>query len=550
MTDHQPALQQAFAAQQAGGLDQAERLYRRILAKSPRNAEAHHGLGLVLRDRGEAAAARRSLRRAIELNPRAVNACFNLGRLCLAQRDPHEARIHLESAVALKPEWIDARILLALALTKVQAPALAERLLRETAMRAPDNPHIGVMIANTLMLQGRGREAGPFLEDAAKLIPAHPALLLQQAWCARWNGDFATATALCRQLIGLEARNEQAWTTLAMIALEDESAGAAMSIIDQGASHCPSSLDVSQFRAWITFLDRGAEEGWACMRAWLHMGAILRGVSLHLPETPSSLAGRDVVIESDQGFGDSLHYVRYLPRLVTLGARVVYVTTPPLKRLLRQSELGISIAETGSPTPKRAQHLPEAALPVLFSASREALMAPEAYLKASAADVGRWRDRIGDEPGLRVGVVWAGNPSHFNDCNRSMPVDALRPIVACPRVRLFSLQLGPRQGELAALAPESVVDLAPDLVDFAETAAVIEALDLVITVDTSLAHLAGALGRPVWLLLPRAPDWRWGLEGEQTDLYPSMRLFRQSTPRDWAGVIEQVGDALQTMTMS
>jgi hypothetical protein len=166
------------------------------------------------------------------------------------------------------------------------------------------------------------------------------------------------------------------------------------------------------------------------------------------------------------------------------------------------------------------------------------------YLAAEADAARAWRDRLGPLAGRRVGLAWAGNPRHANDHNRSMPASSLRPLLEVGETTFFSLQMGTAAKGIGELAGGAVHDFAPEIDDFADTAAIIANLDLVISVDTAVAHLAGALGRPVWLLLPFVGEWRWLLDREDTPWYPTMRLFRQKAPGDWSGVVDRVVDAL------
>ena len=213
----------------------------------------------------------------------------------------------------------------------------------------------------------------------------------------------------------------------------------------------------------------------------------------------------------------------------------------PLLRLAARID-GVTVLARGKPLPVFDLHCPLLSLPLAFGTSLATIPDPTPYLSPPPERLGPWRERIGAQAGLKVGIAWAGNPVHRNDRNRSIPIERLAPLFEVEGPSWFSLQTGPRAAEAAA-TPE-LIDLSAALTDFGETAAAIAALDLVIAADTAVAHLAGALGKPVWLMLPFAPDWRWLLGRADSPWYRSMRLFRQARPGEWGPVIAAVRAAL------
>ncbi len=246
-------------------------------------------------------------------------------------------------------------------------------------------------------------------------------------------------------------------------------------------------------------------------------------------------------MRAEQGFGDTLQFARYLPLLTRRGAHVVLQAAAPLIPLL-QGIPGILVVERGR-LPSHDVWVDQMSLPRLFRTVAETIPATSGYLTPNSvlADA---RDTALPF-GLRIGIAWAGNPAHHNDRRRSMPVSALAPIVGAGACMLVSLQVGPQAPDISKVF--GIKDLSHQLTDFAETAALIAGLDLVITVDTAVAHLAGALGIPTWLMLAHAPDWRWMLNRDDSPWYSSMRLFRQEQPGDWAGVVERVASALASI---
>ena len=263
------------------------------------------------------------------------------------------------------------------------------------------------------------------------------------------------------------------------------------------------------------------------------------------------LEGRTILIRSEQGLGDGIQFVRYVPLLAARGATVILECLPELRRLFQGAPGVTHVVARGETPPPFDLHCPLASLPLAFGTRVESIPAATPYLHAEPLGVKEQATRLVIEGGtLNVGLVWAGNPDHRNDRKRSLSLAQLSTLSRVRGVRFFSLQKGTPAEQVRTPAGMDLVDAAGDLSDFADTAAVVAALDLVITVDTAVAHLAGAMGRPVWVLLPFAPDWRWLLGREDSPWYPTMRLFRQESPGAWGAVIEWVAGELERLVKS
>ncbi|CAH2031439.1 tetratricopeptide repeat protein [Trichlorobacter ammonificans] len=245
-------------------------------------------------------------------------------------------------------------------------------------------------------------------------------------------------------------------------------------------------------------------------------------------------AGRTILIHAEQGFGDTLQFCRYLPLLCERGATVLFECHPPLAPLMATLDPRIQVYPMGSPLPAFDCHLPLLSLPLWFNTTATTIPAAIPYLTPPADRLPFWRSLLPQDGSLRVGLCWAGKP--YPDPGRSIPADLLAPLAALPGITFVSLLIG--EGQTAPPLP--LTDLTVLIRDFADTAALIAQLDLVVTIDTAVAHLAGALGKPVLVLLPCAPDWRWGLAGEQCPWYPTARLYRQERRGAWSDVLEQL----------
>jgi hypothetical protein len=242
---------------------------------------------------------------------------------------------------------------------------------------------------------------------------------------------------------------------------------------------------------------------------------------------------------------DTLQFMRYAPLVAARGARVLLQVQRPVFRLAVATLGGVAqVIRDGEVPPPFDLHCPLLSLPLAFATTLDTVPAAVPYLEVDPGAAARWRERLGSATGLKVGLIWAGSPQHKNDRNRSIAFQRLGPLFAVPGLRWFSLQVGERRADLARAAPGTITDISDGLTDFADTAAAIAGLDLVISVDTAAAHLAGALAKPVWVMLPLVPDWRWLIGREDNPWYPTLQLFRQPRRGDWDAVVGRIGKAL------
>ena len=271
---------------------------------------------------------------------------------------------------------------------------------------------------------------------------------------------------------------------------------------------------------------------------WKRTGIARRslGKPLWLGEYP--LGRKTILLHAEQGLGDTIMFVRYAPLLARAGATVIVEVQGELKLLFANLE-GVSVIARGEALPAFDVHCPLGSLPLAFKTEPASVPAAIPYLRSDEQRLAKWRQRLAALPGRPVALAFAGNPDHINDRNRSIALSRLAPLLSTPDVRFISVQRDLRDTDREALGNAALTHLGDELADFADTTAVLALADLVITVDTSVAHLAGALGRPLWILLPFWPDWRWTLD-RASPWYPNARLFRQGPDSDWDPVIAQV----------
>jgi Flp pilus assembly protein TadD len=472
---------------------------------------------VALHQRGELTGAEVRYRQVLDLQPGHPDALHHLGLIAYAAGLLDEAAGHIGESLRRKPANAAAHANLALVhhARGDYEGALAEC---DTALRLQRQfPAAHYNRGNALRELGRLEDAIASYERALRLKPDFVGPLVNRARTLRDLGRLDAALAGNARALALAPDLAEAHLNQAMIHL-------LRGDFEQG-------LPEFEWR-WRDAQLAGARRDFAAPQ-W---------------QGDTDPAGRTVLVHAEQGLGDTLQFARYAPLLAARGARVVLEVQPPLRDLLRTLPGGAEVIARGDALPDVDLHCPLLSLPLAFGTRLESIPAPVGYLQAEPARVARWQARLGPAPGPRIGLVWSGNPDHNNDRNRSLPLAALRPLFR-PGMEFVSLQPQVRAGDQEEMrsGPPALRHFGDELQDFADTAALASLVDLVIAVDTAGAHLAGALGRPLWLLLPWLPDWRWLLDRDDSPWYPTARLFRQPRAGDWASVIATVARSLAAL---
>ena len=565
-----------------GDLAEAEASHRRAAAANPDHPDAHNHLGVTLIRQNRVAEAIECYRRAIALKPDHAEAHNNLGTALLAQGDLDAAAESHRRAIAAKPDYLDAYNNLALVLNKLGRSTEAAESLRRAIALQPNYAAAHVNLGNLLREQG---DLDAAIEWCRKAIAAEPGLVDAHtglAFALQQRGHLAEAAEGYRRALELKPDHADALCNLGALLngfdRYEEAAENYRRVLadhpDHAAAHCNMGVAlmarneiegaVECYRRAIGLNPEFADAQWNLSLAQLVQGDFANGwrgyewrlrTKRHAPrgfEQPvwdgGPLAGQTILLHREQGLGDTIQFMRYAPLVAARGGRVVLEVPPQLARLAAGIKGVAEIVVAGERLPHFDLHCPLLSLPDRFGTTLATIPAELPYLTPDPEAVEHWRLKLGDGPRLKVGIAWAGNRSHKNDRNRSVAIERLLPILEVPGIRWFSLQVGERAGDVARLPIGMVADLSGQLGDFGDTAAVIANLDLVIAVDTAVAHLAGALGRPVWTMLAFAPDWRWLLDRGDSPWYPSSRLFRQARPGDWDGVLSQIRQALAQRT--
>lgn len=548
MSDRQrppPALEAAFQMHQAGRLGEAKRLYEGFLAKHPDDPEALHLLGMIYAQMRDTAAALGLMRRAAGLAPHNGSLALNLVSLLRACGLNQEAAGWVEAVLRREPENGAAHLALAEVLQALDRHAEAVAHYEAALAHGTDAPTALTGLGMTLRALGREEEAEARYRAAHELAPARVGSIVNLALLVLSQGRHAEAQALLERALALAPEEAKTWFQFGNAMLAQHRIDDAKKTFRKAISLAPEDPEAHTHLGLAALLAGDLLEGFREYE-WR-----LRMPKLSIEPLPgpawngAALNGAAILVHAEQGHGDILQYVRYAPLVAARGGRVFLRCPADLGRLLRRAP-GIAGVITDRALPSGMDvHVHLMSLPHVLGTSLASIPADVPYLAPDAALVRSWRERLGGDSRLKVGVAWRGNPAHPNDRNRSATPDIFRPLLARPNARFFSLQKNPPASDLPL--PEDIEDVAEAFTDFDETAACLANLDLVISVDTGIVHLAGALGRPVWVMLPASADWRWMMDRCDSPWYPTMRLFRQSTWRNWHGVMERIAPSLDAL---
>lgn len=530
------ALQLALTHQRAGRNAEAAEIYRRVLAVHPGCADGWHLLGMAVAAMGGMEEGAAFVRRAIELSPREASFRANLGGIYLSLERVDEAITCLREAIALGDDGFGTHENLGRALATAGRFEEAMVSLRRVAELNPNSAQAHYNLGTIFSKLGRAEEAIASLRRALAIEPGFCEALCNLGEQLAQLESFDEAMECQRRAIALRPDFAHAHNNLGNVLARlgrteeaDESLRRALAIDPSFATaHWNHSMVLFRLGRW--------EEAWREYE-WRWQYREFQSVPRNFSQPQwrgETSPDATILIHCEQGAGDAIQFLRYVPfvRDRSQAARVILECPGNLRRLFAtEDDLGAEIVETGV-LPPFDLHVPLLSLPLALG-RYEPLAISRPYLRSPHANE--------ESAALRVGLAWAGNPTHRDDRKRSIEPAQFASLLPGADAKFFSLQVG-RRNSLPGL-----IDLTEQLTDFADTAALMAKLDLVITVDTAVAHLGGALGKPVWVLLPFLPDWRWGLEGEGTPWYPTMRLFRQRTAGDWDEVIGRVATALKAL---
>ncbi|WP_421654771.1 tetratricopeptide repeat protein [Leptothermofonsia sp. ETS-13] len=500
----------AMQHHQAGQLQEAEHLYRQVLQQQPNHPNALYLLGLIAHQMGNLDGAIALYQQAIASQPNFAEAHNNLGAAFQQQGNLAAAIAHYQATLRIKP----------------------------------DNPNANINLGVTLQQQGKLEAAIARYQKAIRLNPNLPEAYSNLAHALKERGELEQATSHYQTALQLTPNNPEAYRDLGDALQEQGRIDEAIALLDGAINQFPNHIKLQGSRIRAKLISGNLGEGFAEYDPW-RLSLSSRTFSQPTWDG-SNLNGQSILLytETGAGIGDTIQFIRYAPLVAQRGGRVILECQPALVRLF-QSIPGIeTVIATDSSLPSFDVQASILSLPFIFGTTLETIPASIPYLSPPSISL----FPLPESPHLKVGIVWGGDPNHRHDRDRSCPVQEFRRFLTTREIVFYSLQKGPHSTELAEIEELPIQDLGPQLNDFADTAAAITQLDLVISVDTSVAHLAGALGKPVWILLAFTPDWRWLMYREDSPWYPSARLFRQPHRNAWTVVCDQVAQELRRLS--
>jgi tetratricopeptide (TPR) repeat protein len=567
----------------AGRQLDAQLCCQQALELDPDHADTLHLMGLLSLQAKQYDHAVAWISRAIRQDPR-PDYLANLGTTLREQGRYEEALKVLDKAIQLKPEDTRPWIKLGYVLTDLQRPADALVAFQHVLKLDPHHWDAAYRCGFLLNKMERPAEALSYFDLNDRLTPNQAAIPQMRSIVLHKLKRFEEALAESRRAHALDPENADTCNNIGGVLQRLRRDDEALSWFDKALALRPHYLaafsnkaaSLQQFHQFdeaaaiyhhiktidptyamadwdLSLLEMRAgnfEAGWAGREArWRAHNVLYPKFSQPMWLGAESIEGKTILICADEGLGDSIQFARYVPMVAARGARVILVVDdaayPLLSALPGVSE---SFRKSAGTYTAFDMHCPMSSLPLAFGTRLDTIPSTTPYLPSpSHSLVQAWEDRLGPRTGLRVGLVWSGIATHTNDHNRSSSLRTLSRLLDVDAT-FVSLQKDPRPEDAAVLRARSdIIDLTADLTDFTETAALVSCLDLVITVDTSVAHLAGALGRPTWILLPYTPDYRWLLDRDDSPWYPSVRLFRQTETREYETVLDRVRTELMKL---
>ena len=552
---HRPIFAGAYsnlgtALKAQGKLDDAIASYKRAIELENDYAEAYNNLGTVLQAQCKLEDAEASYRKAIELKQGYADPHYNLGNVLSEKGKLNEAVTFYKQALTIKQDYVEAYNNLGKAL-KEQGNLIEALVSYNKAIEIePDNSIAYVNSGTVFQEQGELEKAVTSYSRAIELDPNNAEGHNNLGSVILHQGKLEEAAAHCAHSIELKPDYSDAYNNQGVILQSQGKVVEAIDSFNKAIIHKDAFAKAQTYmnRSIVLLLAGNFEQGWKEYE-WRLRTKDYTSRAFSQPRWDGTpLNGKSILVHAEQGCGDTIHFIRYLPLIRERGGHVIFECQKDLYRILQNCRGVDEIIERTSNSGTFDQpdvHVPLLSLPGIFGTTLATIPSDVPYITVGPDLLNQWRIRLGDDDNYRVGILWAGNRDHKNDRNRSCSLADFAPLADVSGVTFYSLQkelasvetLGPPEGM-------KLIDMKDELNDFADTAAVICNLDLVISVDTSVVHLAGAIDKPVWNLLPFAPDFRWLLKRDDSPWYPSMRLFRQTQPNDWYGVFKRVKKAL------
>jgi len=539
----QTNLNAGFALHQQGMLDEAQFYYEAVLKADPKNFDALHLLGVIAHQRHDHAAAITLLDRAIQHNPRSALAHLNRGNTRKEVGDIQRAVADYEQAISIQPAYAEAYFNLGVALQECQQPGRALICYRKAVGLKQDFVEAYFALGNALQEHGQIDAAIVSLQEATRLRPDFVAAFCNLGNLLKEVGRLDDAIAVYAHAIRLQPDFAVAHCNLGNVQKEKQQFQLAIASYAQATKLNPDFAEAHWNQSLVHLLLGDFEAAWPLFE-W-RWKAKKNNISLPDFRRPlwlgeQALADKTILICWEQGFGDTIQFCRYVPLVQALGATVLLVVPPSLVPLLKTLDGVGQVLGPDESVSDFDYYCPLMSLPLAFHTTLDTIPAPCAYLHTNGNRMEFWEAKLPHTGRKRVGIAWSGSATNKS---RSLPLAEL--IQHLPRhLEYVCIQKDVTDSERCILAEQNMHCFDQDIADFSDTAALCGLMDLVISIDTSAAHLAGAMGKPIWVLLPHLPDWRWLLDRSDSPWYPSMRVYRQEEMGAWHPVLQRVNHAL------
>jgi tetratricopeptide (TPR) repeat protein len=546
------AIESAFENHKAGKLERAQYIYKKILGKYPKHFDALHMLGVTCFQLGKLDSAVMYIKKALQISPTNALAYYNLANVFQAKRQHDEAITYYQKAVELNPTNAYAYYNLGNIFIEEGQRDKAVQCYQKAIDLDPKYVDAYYNLGNTFKEEGQHDKAVQCYQKAIDLDPKYVDAYCNLGNTFKEEGQHDKAVQCYQKAIDFNPNSADAYYNLGNILKDKGHLDEAISYYQKAVEIRPNFVNAHFNMSLTNLLSYNFKQGWAGYEwRWKLEGKIQHNFSQPLWDG-SDIRGLTILLHAEQGFGDTIQFIRYVPLIAQQGAEVIIWCQEALASLLQNVKGIKQVFARGEQIPQFDVHCPLASLPFVFDTVLESIPAIIPYITVDSLLVRQWFNKIQrDNSKLKIGIAWSGSKTHIRDRYRSCALETFSPLTQLDNIALYSLQKGEAIKQ-AMNPPEDMklIDYTEEISDFSDTAAFIENLDLVISVDTVVAHLAGALGKPVWTLLPFAPDWRWMLNREDSPWYPTMRLFRQPVPGDWNSVMKKVSEELQKLVSS
>ncbi|KAF1034119.1 MAG: TPR repeat-containing protein YrrB [Herbaspirillum frisingense] len=543
-------------------VDDAIKLFEQAISIDKENRDARIGLANALHEKNDPDATIAYFEDAARREPEAPGPLSHLGRVLIEAKRYDEAVATILKSLELQISFAPSHTALGEAFHAMKMFKEALESHKTALLLDPQDIYAHNKIADTYIELKQIEQAHEHYQRIIEIAPKDPNSYIKLASSLFSAQDrFEDAMTLFQKALEIDPKYALTYNNIGAIMHDHGDTWEAVDYLNKALELRPGYYTAKHNLALAQLLHGDLKAGWESHESRLvvkERANVYRLIHKLFEIVPkwdgkSSLAGKRILLMHEQGFGDSIQFLRYVRLLLAQGADVAVHVKDPLYRLFQSFTPEVTLVREKDPLPKCDCSYVLMSLPYALGTDTVAdIPSYPSYLKADPQLSAIWKERIAGltkhPDNLRVGLVWGGNPEHGNDRRRSMPIDKILPLLQIPGVEFYSLQKGKPLEDLKTLPPGHVIhNLGDQCQDFADTAAAISALDLVISVDTSVVHLAGALGHPTWTLLAYTPDWRWLMDREDSPWYPSMRLFRQPSAGDWNSVIQKMAGELLTL---